>query len=155
MKERKRGKLIEEMSGKSERKFNDERMRDEVGGNLRRIEIEEVDREIRKKGIGEWNEKLRRGGGSILGRIKKDGKKRRKRGRNFKERMIDRKIKRSERGEWEERIIKIGMNEIGMKRRKDKEVDEERILRKKVDKIEGRRGLDKRLGKRIEMLNSK
>lgn len=58
--------------------------------------------------------------------------------------------------EWRKRedrmIEKMNLN-IGRERRKDKEIEKEKLIRKKVEKIGRKKKIEERLRERFEMLN--
>ncbi len=136
-----------------ERHLADDRMRDEVLGNLGGHAVDEADHPLRHAGIDEAADQLGRRGRRLLGRLDDDRASRRKRARQFAHHLVEREVPGREGGDRADRLLDDELIDAVLPRRDDAAVGAARLLGEPVDDVGGGERLHLRFGQRLALLH--
>ena len=148
-----RRKLLADGGGAGERHLADDRVRDEVLGNLRRHAIDQVHHARRHAGIGEAADQFGRRGRRLLRRLDDDRAAGGQRAGQLAHHLVDREVPRREGRDRPHRLLHHELIDALCPRGNDAAIGAARLLGEPVDHVRAGQHLALGLGQRLALLH--
>ncbi len=143
------GQHLADRRGAGEGDLANDRVRDQVAGDLGRIAVDQADHAGRQAGVGEGADQLGRGGRGFLGRLDQHGAAAGQRGRQLAHDLVDREVPGREGRDRADGVFHDQLAHGQVARGHDAAVDAHAFVGEPFDDVGGGHGLTLGLGQRL------